>query len=608
MRPLLFFLRMFRPHLKWLLGGVAMALLTLAGMAGLLSLAGWFLTATALAALVLANPAAFDIYRPGAGVRFFALLRTGARYGERVLTHEGTFRVLSDLRAWFFARALPLAPARLQDLRSGDLLNRVVADIDALDTLYLRVLVPAAMALGAFVLLVAVVPWLIPEAALLAALLMLLGGVGLFWLAARLGMAAGRDLAVLRARLRVEAVDTGQGLAELLVYDRAGEEGAEGGAAGGGQRARLFDELDGAFLRQQARMSSLTGWLTAAVGLTGQAAVLLAFVTGAGLVQSAALTAPQLAFVMLGLMALFETVAPLPMAFQYLGQVREAAERLLSVAERAPAVAEPAQPAPPPKAHDLRFEGVRFRYHDHAPWALDGIDLDLAAGRHVALTGPSGAGKSTLLHLALRFQLAQEGQVRLGGVPVQALAERDLYARIGSLSQGSEIFAATVYENLLLGGPEADGPAVWGALETAGLADFVERLPQGLDTFVGENGLALSGGEARRLALARVILKDPPVLLLDEPLAGVDPASATAIRAAIRRFAAGRTLLWVTHDLTTLDGMDEVLHMRAGRIAERGSHAALLAADGDYARTWRLMTAGAPSAAETGPRLPGGWS
>lgn len=588
MTPILFFLRMFRPHLKWLLGGAGMALLTLLGMVGLLSLAGWFLTATALAALVLVNPAAFDVYRPGAGVRFFALLRTASRYGERVLTHEGTFRVLSDLRAWFFARALPLAPARLQDLRSGDLLNRVVADIDALDTLYLRVLVPAVMAAAAFLLLVAVVPWLIPEAALLAAMLMLLGGVGLPWLAARLGMAAGRDLAALRAQLRTEAVDTGQGLAELLVYDRAGE--------GGGQRAGRFDRLDAAYLRQQARMGSLTGWLTAAVGLTGQAAVVLAFVTGAGMVQSAALTAPQLAFVMLGLMALFETVAPLPMAFQYLGQVREAAERLLAVTERAPAVPEPARPAALPQGRDLRFDGVRFRYRDGAPWALDGIDLDLPAGRHVALTGPSGAGKSTLLHLALRFQLAQAGQVTLGGVPLQALAERDLYARIGSLSQGSEIFAATIYENLLLGRSDADGPAVWGALETAGLADFVEGLPRGLDTFVGENGLALSGGEGRRLALARIILRNPPILLLDEPLAGVDQESAVAIRAAIRRFAAGRTLLWVTHDLTGVEGMDEVLHMRAGRIAERGSHGELLAAGGDYARTWRLLAAnGAPT-------------
>ncbi|MEQ8502340.1 MAG: thiol reductant ABC exporter subunit CydC [Sneathiellaceae bacterium] len=584
MRALLFFLRMFRPHARWLAGGAAMAIVVLVGVAGLLSLSGWFLTATALAGLTMANPTAFDIYRPGAGVRFFALMRTGGRYGERLLTHEGTFRVLADLRAWFFARALPLAPAQLQDLRAGDLLNRLVGDIDALDTLYLRVLVPAASAAVAFLLLLAVVPWLIPEAALAGALLMLLGGVALPWAAARAGMRAGGELAALRAALRTEAVDTGQGLAELLVYDPAG------------LREAQAEALDTAFLRQQARMGSLTGWLNAAVGLTGQAAVLLAFVFGAAMVQAASLSAPQLAFVMLGLMALFETVAPLPMAFQYLGQVRHAAERILAVADRAPAVADPARPAPAPADCHLRFDGVRLRYRAAGPWALDGVDLDLPPGRHVALTGPSGAGKSSLLHLALRFRLPQAGRITLGGTDLQDLAERDLYAAIGSLSQSSEIFAATVRDNLALGRPDADNAALWQALEIAGLADLVESLPDGLDSFVGEHGLTLSGGEARRLALARVILKDAPILLLDEPLAGLDRDSADAIRAAIMTFAAGRTLVWVSHDLTALDGMDEVLHLQAGQVVERGRQAELLAAGGAFAESWRLMAApAAPS-------------
>ncbi|MFC3230231.1 thiol reductant ABC exporter subunit CydC [Marinibaculum pumilum] len=584
MRPLLFFLRMFRPHWAWLAGGAAMAVVVLLGVVGLLSLSGWFLTATALAGLSMANPGAFDIYRPGAGVRFFALLRTGGRYGERLLTHEGTFRVLSDLRSWFFRRALPLSPARLQDLRAGDLLNRVVADIDALDTLYLRVLVPSAVACVAFLLLVLVLPWLIPEAAVAAALLMLLGGIALPWIAARAGMRTGRELAVLRAALRTEALDAGRGMAELLVYDRSG------------RRAAAFEALDATFLAQQARMSGLTGWLNAAVGLTGQAAVLLAFVFGAGMVQAATLSAPQLAFVMLGLMGLFEAVAPLPMAYQYLGQVRQAAERLLAVAERRPAVVDPVQPAPRPRDLHLRFEAVGFRYATDGPAVLQDIDLDLPPGRHVAVTGPSGAGKSTILNLALRFHLPQEGRITLGGVPLEALSEADLYDMVGSLSQSSEIFAATVRENLALGDPAADDAAMWAALEIAGLAEFVDRLPHTLDTFVGEHGQTLSGGEGRRLALARVVLRDPPILLLDEPLAGLDRETAATVRAALRQLAAGRTMVWVTHDLTALDDMDEVVHLQAGRVKERGSHAGLLAADGGYARSHRLMAAAATTA------------
>jgi len=566
------FLPLFARHGGWLLLGAALALVTVLMSVGLMTLAGWFIAASGVAGLTVATAASFDVFRPGAGIRFFAVGRTVSRYLERLATHNATFRVLADLRVWFFERAIPLAPARLGGFRGGDLLSRITADIDALDTVYLRVLTPSAVA--AVVALAVTVFLGIFDPAIAAAVLalMLVAGVLLPALAARLGSRAGAVLPEFSAAVRTRIVDGVQGLPELLVYGRIED-----------QRRALAEET-AALIDRQRRMASISGFAGAASGLAAHLAVWTVLAIGLGSVAAGTVAGPLLAMMVLTVMAAFEALAPLPGAWQHLGRTLAAARRLNEVAGAAPAVIDPPAPVAMPDRSDLAVRDLTFRYAPDRPAVLDAVSFDLPEGERLAVLGPSGAGKSSLAAALLRLWDYEGGSIRLGGTELRLLPQARVRRRIGYLSQRSQLFIGTIRDNLLYGDPAADDAVLWQALEAAALADFVTGLPRGLDTPVGEGGVGLSGGQARRLALARVYLKDAPVLILDEPTEGLDAATEAEVWRALDRLMAGRSVLAITHRPGALAGMDRVLVMERGRIIESGPPAELAGRDGAFAR------------------------
>lgn len=563
--------QVFARHLPRLGLGTLAGTAAAAAAIGLMSLSGWFISAAAAAGLAPATAYLFNFFLPSIGVRLFAVLRTAARYGERVLTHDATLRVLEDLRVWFYRRIEPLAPSGLWRFRSGDLLNRIVADIDALDHLYLRALSPAAVALLISMLAFFLLAAFDSRSALTLWWLMALAGGGVSVAAAAAAGAAGRRIALSSAELRSHAIEGLQGLAELLVF----------GAAGPHQERvrRIQSDL----IAGQRRMAYIRGASAGAMHLLSGAAVLAALFLGSGLVAAGRLNGDTLALVALASAAAFESVFGLPAAFQFFSRTRAACGRLVEIVAAEPTVGFKETGGAWPARADLAFDAVSFRYRPELPWALDEVSFRVPAGRCMAIVGESGAGKSTLVNLLVRFYDPSSGGILIGGADIRSLSETDLRRMIVVVSQQSHLFCATVRENLLLSKPNAGAAELQAALAAARLDDFVARLPDGLDTWIGEAGRLLSAGQARRLAVARAILRDAPIWVLDEPTEGLDRQTERELVASLQKVTIGRTVLWITHRLVGMEDLDEVLVMENGRVAGLGSHAALLARSPRYA-------------------------
>ena len=562
MRELRPFLRDLAAERWRLAGGTALLAVGLACGIALLGLSGWFITATAVAGLA---GAALDVYRPSAGIRLFALTRTVARYLERLLHHDAVLRILARLRGWLF-RALAPAPLReLARLRRSDLLDRLIADVEALDNLYLRVIGPSIAAAITLLAGTAVLVALTGTPGAWVGALLLAGGLAIPLWAWRRGRphAALRDEA--SPRLRGAVVDAVEGAAELRAY----------GAHERHERAMAATARRLAAARAAA--ARLNGAGEALVQLLSHAALLAALIVGIPLVQSGALSGPLLALLAFAAWAAGEALTPLPGAWQHLERTRSAARRLL---EHRPAASGPAtvgaeRPAPCGVPPALSFQGVTHRYAPHAEPALAGIDLEVAGGETVALTGPSGCGKSTLLDSAAGWVVPEQGAVRIGGVPAHTLPEAERFGYLSYLTQRTELFAGRLEANLRVADPDADEARLWWALEQVALAEAVRAAPGGLRSWIGERGGRLSGGEARRLALARLMLRDAPVVLLDEPLEGLDTPTAGTVAARMAPYLAGRTVLIATHHPDSLPAADRVLPMaslsRSARAAALGS-------------------------------------
>jgi ABC-type multidrug transport system fused ATPase/permease subunit len=336
-------------------------------------------------------------------------------------------------------------------------------------------------------------------------------------------------------------------------------------------------------------MAGIGGLHSALTGLLMNLATLAVLVVAIGLVGEGRLDGVYLALLILAVMSSFEAVLPLPQAFQYLENSLEASRRLLEVVDAEPAVSDPAVPLPVPGECSFHVEDLRFTYGAGEPPALDGIGFDLPQGGQVAVVGPSGAGKSTLIQLMLRFWDYQGGQILLGGRELRQYAQEDLRQLVAVVSQQTHLFNATVRDNLRLARPEATEEELVEAARQAQIHDFVQSLPQGYDTWIGEQGLRLSGGQRQRLAIARAILKDAPILILDEPTANLDALTERQILDALQTLMARRTSLIVTHRLVGLEAADEILVLRAGRVVERGRHADLVQMGGLYRRMWALQ-------------------
>lgn len=547
-------LGLLQPYRGSMLGGASLAVLAALSAVGLMAISGWFIATMALAG---ASGAAINYYTPAAAIRGFAIIRTGSRYGERLVTHDATLRALSGLRAWLFRRLIPLAPARLSALRSGELFARLRADVDALEHFYLAVLVPVAVAAVGMLLVLVIAAFALPAAALV-----MLAGTALagFLLPAWVRRRASSDAAEAvreSAALRGMLLDALHGHAELLAWDGVHAHGA-----------RIAD-LDARLARRRRHIERLQVDGSGAVAMLAQCVLPALLVFGLAAVHAGTMAPPLL--VMLGLLALaaFELIASLPEALANWLATLTAADRVFDLADTPPAVEEPRRSLPIDTAPAIRFENVRLRYADDAPWALDGIDLALAYGERLAIVGDSGAGKSSLLNALQKFYPTQGGRIRFGGRALADLCGDDLRRRIAVIAQQTTLFNASLWDNLLLAAPEASALQIERAVHQAQLDGFVSSLPQGYDTVLGEGGNRVSGGEARRIAIARALLQDAPVLVLDEPTEGLDAQTASQLYRALAAATRGRSVLLITHRLGGLATLvDRVALMQAGRIVE----------------------------------------
>jgi thiol reductant ABC exporter CydC subunit len=481
-------------------------------------------------------------------VRFLALARPLTRYLERLASHDLALRALGRVRARVYERIEPLAPAELDAFRRGDLVSRLVADVDALQGLHLRALGPSLVALvvaGACVVAVALV---LPAAALVLAVGLAVAGIGVPALSGRLALRAGRRQATARGELTADLVELLRGAQELAAYGR--EEDA---------LARVC-----AADRELVRLGRRDALVA---GLAEALSVLAAGLTTAGVlaVAVAAHDAGSLDRILVGALALlalssFDAVAPLPGAARELTATLASGRRVLELLEREPRVADPAAPAPPPVSPvTIALENVTARYPSAPEPALEGFDLRVEPGERVALVGPSGAGKTTVTNLLLRFLDPAAGRVSIDGVDLRELRQEDVRGTFALAAQDAHVFDSSIRENLRLARPDASDAELHDALRRARLDDWVRSLPAGLDTLVGEEGQALSGGQRQRLVIARALLSDAPVLVLDEPTAHLDGPTAEALVADALDAAAHRSVLLITHRPEGLELVDSVV-------------------------------------------------
>lgn len=569
MRAILRLLALARPVRARLALAALCGALALGSGIGLLATAAWLISRAAQ------HPPVLTLMVAIVAVRAFGIGRGVFRYAERLTGHDATFRILADLRARVYERLERIAPAGLHTARDGDLLGRLVGDVDAVQDLYLRVLLPGAVAVvvgGAS----AGLAWaLLPSAGALLLAALLVAGVAAPWLSAAVARRAERRTADLRGELTAQVVDTLRGAPELVAYGAAPARLAEA--------ARLDRELT----RAAGRSAATAGAGAAITALAGGLAVWGALALGVPAVRSGRLDGVLLAVVVLLPLAAFEVVAGLPQAAQYLERIRRSAARVLAVLDAEEPVRQPAAPAALPRPpYALRVAGLRARWTPGGPYALDGVSLDLPPGRRCAVVGASGSGKTTLTAVLLRFLEPAAGSVTLNGVDLRDLAGDDVRRVVGLCAQDAHLFDTTIGENIRLARRSASDEEVRDALRRARLLSWVETLPQGLDTLVGEHGARLSGGQRQRIALARALLADFPVLLLDEPAEHLDVATADELTADLLAATEGRTTLLVTHRLAGLEAVDEIVVVDAGRVVQRGDHAALLARPGPYRSLW----------------------
>ncbi len=587
-----------KPFWPQVLLSVLLGALTIGASISLMSTSAYLISMAAL------HPGLEAISVAVVGVRFFGISRGVFRYLERLASHSLTFRVLAKLRVWFYQTLEPLAPARLVAARSGDLLNRIMADIETLDNLYVRVLAPPLVALVVVLGMALFMGLFSPLLGLVSLGFLLAVGLGLTILTLALNRQPGRTLTDERARLRADLVDAVQGLPDLVAF--------------GQEKAYLakIQATGGRFSSAQTRLARLNGLQSGLNSLLTGLGVWTLLYLSIPLVTNGTVKGVHLAVIVLGALASFEAVQNLPQAAQLFEANLQSARRLFEIADAEPAVKQPTDPLPRPASADLRVRGLKFAYEPSPrrtqsntkenlgspscdlvsarPAGLGGvvvkdIDFDLPTGKKLAIVGPSGAGKSTLVNLLMRFWEFSEGEILLDGQDLRAYTPVDVRRMFSLVSQGTYLFNASLGENLRLARPWATPAEIETACAQAELHDFVTTLPNGYETLVGERGVQFSGGERQRVAIARALLKDAPLFIFDEPTANLDPATERRLLETLQRVTKDKSVLWITHRLIGLEAMDEIIVMDQGRIVERGTQAELLAQEGLYKKLWDLQ-------------------
>ncbi len=528
------------PFWRGILTAVVLGFLTIGSSMALMGTSAWLIAKAAL------HPSIAELNLAIVGVRFFGISRGVLRYMERLSSHQVTFRLLKNLRVWFYQQLEPLAPARLMDYHSGDLLARIIHDIDTLQNFYLRVVAPPLVALGITVAMLIFTGWLSPILALVILFFLVLSG-GILPIAAWLSGRKNGQIAVqARADLNIELLDGIQGMAELLAFGQAQSHFAKIQAANRGYIHHQQGLAQRSIL--QTVSSNFLVWLSIAVLLW----VAIPRIDGIMLAPLALVT-----------MACYEAFLPLGSAFQNLGSSIEAGRRLIALVDNTPPDS-PVQAVIAPSNLDISFENVVFRYGPDELPILNHFNLTVPQGTHLTISGPSGIGKSTLINLLVRFWDYQAGDIWLGGRSLREYSSETLRNLIAVVPQNPHLFNATIRENLLLARSTATEAQVLAAAQLTGLDGLIATLPEGLDTWVGELGFRLSAGERQRIAIARAILKDASILVLDEATTNLDRVSQQKILEMLQSEMKGRTVIFITHEVPKGDWLaDDWLNIAA---------------------------------------------
>ena len=562
MRALLPFLRLFKFAKLPLFLGLVLMITGLASSIGLLTTSGWFLAATAIAGL----GTLFNFFYPSASVRGLAIGRTLFRYFEKLVTHDATFRILAKLRVQVFEKIIPLSPAVLNRYRNSDLLNRLVSDVDTLDSLYLRLIAPFITAI--FVILAMCIGLSFVNAPLALGL-----GVSLLLLVFviptvfyQLGKKFGDKLVHSRALYRTQFLEFIQAQAELLLFNA---------------EDKLKDNMaktEANWQADQQKEANLSGFSTAlSLFLNGLIIAAMLWFSSQAEFGNDEYRMAFIALFTFAALASFEILMPLGSAFLHIGQVIASAERVTDIIEQQPLVTFNGKAEFDQNATTLiEAKDLSFTYPERQNRALENLNLTIQKGKKVAILGKTGSGKSTLLQLLVRNYDANQGQLFLAGKPIADYAEDTLRSQFCFLTQRVHVFSDTLRQNLQFASAvNISDEKMIEVLNQVGLGKLLEQ-EQGLDIWLGDGGRPLSGGEQRRLGLARILLNDAPILLLDEPTEGLDRETERQILRLILAHAENKTLIMVTHRLTAIEQFDELCVIDEAKLIEKGTYAELL--------------------------------
>jgi ATP-binding cassette subfamily C protein CydCD len=568
-------LRLLAPY-KWLV-----VLSVLLGWATVISGIGLLATSAYLISAAALQPSIAVLQVPIVGVRFFGLSRGIFRYLERYVSHDTTFRLIARLRVWFYQILEPLAPARLMQYQAGDLLNRIHHDINSLEDFYVRVVAPPLVWLLVSVTASALLAIFSIQLGLILLAFQIMAGLITPILVRSASQSTEHRLVQKRAELSAALVDGIQGMADLRVFN-----------ASGIQLGKV-DEINRSMSGAQLKLGNLSGIESAAENVLAHLASWSILIIAIPLITTGQIGGVYLGTLILASLASFEAALLLPQTARSLERGLAATNRLHEIVATKPAVSDPKIPLPIPEVNQIEIEDLRFAYPTtiQSPQktnVIDGISLNLPPGKRMAIVGPSGAGKTTLANILLRFWEYDEGQINLGDHKLNSYNQDELRTLIGVVFQRTHLFNATLRENFLLAKPDASMDEIRQACQLAQIDDHIESLPQKYDTWIGEGGMRLSGGERQRVAIARALLKNAPFLILDEPNANLDPLTERDLQNALFSLTEKRSTLWISHCLTGMDAMDEILVMDQGKIVERGQHNGLLELGGMYRRMWDL--------------------
>jgi thiol reductant ABC exporter CydC subunit len=537
---------------------------------GLMATSGFLIAKAAL------HPATvLLLWMPIVGVRFFGLSRAVFRYAERYFSHDLTFRILREIRVWLYRRIEPLVPMVWRGRHSGDVLASAIGDIDTLQNFYLRAMAPPLVALLGLCLCTVLMAPFGGDFVLVLVVGLVAAGAGVPFLIHILARRAGEEAVQTRARIQTKLVDTVEGLADVLACNRES------------QVMQVWEWDQQMWDRRQLWLAHVDGLGSGLLLICSHLTMWVVLWFGIEHVQSGHMDGVYLAMLVLTALAAFEAVMPLPAAFKQLGECIEAGRRMFRLTDQPPLVTEP-ECSQHPRSADLRVRNVSFTYPGSDCEILADISFDLPAGKHMALVGASGAGKSTLIHLLLRFWDPTNGHIELGGVHLRDVDPEVVRRWFSVIEQKTYLFHESVADNLRLGNPGATLAKLRDAASRSQIDQVLRALPEGYDTLLGEFGARLSGGERQRLALARALLKEAPILLLDEPTTGLDAIVEQRFMKTLRMVAADRSVLLITHRISGLEAFDEILVLKDGRIAERGTHVELLNLRGIYRAMWEV--------------------